>query len=66
MNKKSQIELPSGVLIRSAPRELCISAIGSVINHNEFTFYNLDDVRDRRALSVQVIKAWKKWVRTGK
>jgi len=59
------IELPSGVVIRSAPRWLCLDALGGVINHSERTFYNLDDVRDRRALAKQVIEAWKKWVRTG-
>jgi len=59
------IELPSGTVIEcDGPHELCISVIGSVINHRTRLFYNLDDAQDRRVLADQVIKTWNNWAAT--
>ena len=61
------IELPSGTMIQcDGPHALCVSKIGSVIDHSRRLFYNLDDARDRRALAKKVTDTWKKWAKKGR
>jgi hypothetical protein len=61
-----KIDLPSGIVIEyDGPHELCISVIGSVLDHRRRLFYNLYDAQDRRALAEQVVEAWNIWAVTG-
>jgi hypothetical protein len=55
------VELRSGTRIEcNWPGELCLSPIGSVINHRKRLFYNLD-TRDRYELADIVTEVWSKW-----